>query len=167
MIKEEVHDLLTGEGGSATEVVVRRHRTITVLLLLLPLIAAACSSGSEMPTLTFEGDALTYEGPETFDDKTITFQLVNNADHFAQFAWGEITDDGVTSEEHIAWTRKTRDEPPWLGAYYKFGLVAPGETDETKTVVFEGRIDLVAWNPEASSPWTYAAGIFEVIDTDS
>ena len=59
------------------------------------------ADGEGRPTLTFEGDALTYSGPMTFDERVIT--LENTSDGSAAFAWGLISDDSITLEDEVAY----------------------------------------------------------------
>ena len=118
------------------------------------------SGGSEKPTLTFTGEALTYSGPVAFDEKLITFKLENTSDHFVVFAWGLINDDSITLQDDVSWAETKFSDPPWLAYWLKIDTVGPGVTTEATSLVAEGRIDLVAWNPE--SPRTYVAAIVSV-----
>jgi hypothetical protein len=160
---------LKSEGaGAAVNRVQRRSYSLWVgaLAAVIALAGIAVwlmfSGGSERPTLTFTGNALSYSGPVTFDEKLITFELENTSESFATFAWGLINDDSITLEDEIAWAKTNRAEPPWLELWSEIDLVGPDADSEATVAVPEGRLDLVAFNAEVDTPRTYVAALVEV-----
>lgn len=106
------------------------------------------SGGEGEPTLTFDGTAVTYSGPETLEAGDVTFTLENTSDEDATFAWGQVIDDSITLEDEIAWMEANPgyEVPPWLGTWADIGWAEPGEVVETATYMFEGRAELTAGN---------------------
>jgi hypothetical protein len=120
------------------------------------------SGGDGEPTLTFDGTAVTYSGPEAVEAGDVTFTLENTSDEDATFAWGLIIDDSITLEDEIAWMEANPDYeiPPWLGTWSDIASAEPGEVVEMTTYMVEGRAELTAWNDATGAG--YVAAFIEV-----
>jgi hypothetical protein len=107
------------------------------------------SGGEGEPTLTFDGTAATYSGPETLEAGDVTFTLENTSGQEMVFAWVLLNDDSITLEDEIAWMEENPDSiegPPWVETWNRISEVEPGEVVEETSYMFEGRNELGAWN---------------------
>lgn len=111
-----------GHGLGVQLTVILRRRTVRkALRWLLPVLVIAAAGatvwlalldGADLPTLNYDGDAVTYQGPLVFEQREVAFKLVNDSLQYAEFAYGVITDDSITLEDDIAWAKTHLDGHP-------------------------------------------------------
>mgnify|MGYP001820964966 FL=1 len=125
----------------------------------------AAAGGEGEPTLTFDGTALTYSGPETLEAGDVTFTLENTSDEVMAFAWVLYNDDSVTLEQERAWFEENPDSatgPPWVETWNRIGEAGPGEVVEETSYLYEGRNGLQAWNPAIGPSSVDVAAVIDV-----
>lgn len=103
-----------------------------------------------VPTLTFDGETVTYDGPEAFDTGVITFRLDTTARDMIAFGWNVMNDESITLEEEIAWMETHRgpgyEIPPWVEDYGGIGTTTTAWTWEETVELPDGKLLLYVWS---------------------
>ena len=111
----------------------------------------ASSDSDDRPTLTWDGEAATYQGPDTLEAGEVTLVLKNDSDRDVGFVWGHHVEEGHTMQETLDWvTEHPSSPPPWVGQTADIGpMVEPQTTVERTTTIPPGPTDLLAWDGTA------------------
>jgi hypothetical protein len=136
---------------------------IAVIAIAGVVLWLLLSGGEGEPTLTFDGTALTYSGPETLKAGDVTFTLENTSEEEMVFYWALFNDDSITLEDSIAWMEANPDSntgPPWIETSNWTGEAEPGEVLERAFYMFEGRNELGAFNDATGD--VYIAAVIDV-----
>ncbi len=123
------------------------RRVLVVCLVAVSLIG--CSDEGATPTLSFDGEAATYSGPETFSEMPVTFVLENPTTKMVGFGWSLVNDDSVTLDDAVAWVEShaADDVPAWVADYGRvLELNFMNDTREESTTLPEGKVLLWVWS---------------------
>lgn len=148
------------------------RRLIWVLAALVAAVVVGlglwfvASDDDGLPTVTFDGQSATYDGPSTFEAGEVRFEFDASAyERDVVFVIGEIRDDGITYEEIVAWFDENPGGaviPPFMGSV-EIALAADGDFVLEETYVLQGgmRYLLSAITPPEASDRVYPAAIIE------
>lgn len=162
---QQATDFVTTESSEARSSTWLWAAPAVGLLLVIGIVVWAWSSGGgdDQPTLTFDGTATTYSGPDPIEAGEVTFLLKNESGRDVVFVWGRHTRDDVTEEETMAWVEENPSTaPPWVAEAQDIGPTVPAGTSVEQTSELRpGRTDLLVFDEIA-----YPAVIIEVTDSD-
>lgn len=121
------------------------------------------SGDDDQPTLSFDGETATYDGPATLDAGEISFMLRNDSDVDIGFVWGRHREEGHTVEEASAFAEANPGvPPPWVAEAVDIGeVLPPGASAEVTVTLQAAPHDLIAFEPATRA--THVATIIPVI----
>ena len=96
-------------------------------------------SEDAQPTVTFDGQTATYDGPTTFDAGEVTFTFDGSEyERGVAFVIVEVIDDDITLEDFKAWAAENpaRSVPPFGGTIF-VATTASGDQAFERTVTLE------------------------------
>lgn len=122
-------------------------------------------SGDGQPTITYDGTAAVYSGPDELEAGIHTFRLENNSESAVDFHYARHDPEfgEVTFEEVQAWAGT--DAPPWVEELGLFTRARAGlVVEESAEFVAGSRYELIVYDVQTGEG--HAASVIEVAPLD-